>query len=50
MGGDQLLDHEALPALAGLRMGQQIVVGLDTQQIVQQAAVAQVKLSSRQTS
>jgi len=31
-------------------MGQQIVLDLDAQQIVQQAAVAQVKLSSRQTS
>jgi hypothetical protein len=44
MGGDQLLDHEALPAFAGLGMGQQVVGGLDAQQIVQQAAVAQVKL------
>jgi hypothetical protein len=31
-------------------MGQQVVVSLDAQEVVQQAAVTQVKLSSRQTS
>ena len=44
MGGDQLLNHETLPALTGLRVGQQIVVALDAEQVVQQAAVAQVEL------
>jgi hypothetical protein len=44
MGGNQLLDHEALPALTRLGMGQQVVVGLDSQQAVQQTAVAQGQL------